>query len=52
MNPERQTAAERPIEPEEKKDLTPLRYEYAKGYLPTVNPKTDETHYSDDAGMR
>ncbi|WP_157722078.1 hypothetical protein [Tumebacillus avium] len=52
MNPERQPAAERHSEPEEKKDLTPLHYEFAKGYLPTVNPKSDETHHSDDTGMR
>ncbi|TCP59360.1 hypothetical protein EV586_101576 [Tumebacillus sp. BK434] len=49
MNSERKIEIEQRVEREAKQAATPLHYEFAKGYLPTVNPKTDELHDHEDA---
>ncbi|WP_157729479.1 hypothetical protein [Tumebacillus algifaecis] len=46
MRPEETSAAEHRQRPEATKETTPLHYEYAKGYLPTANPKADEIDHA------
>jgi hypothetical protein len=43
MIPERQPATERREQKQQKKEPATLHYEYSKGYLPTVNPKSNES---------